>query len=1001
MPRLAHLWQGSLRRQLILAVAGVHALLMSLFIWDVTTRQQQQLLDLQAEQAQAMVHAMATSSAGWLAARDVAGLQEIVEAQRRYPELSFAMLLDLQGLVLAHTDHARVGQYVQDLPDAGIHAVFSRTPQLVDVVTPVMLSGRQVGWGRVGIGQRVASAQLARNTRDGILYALAAIGIGVVFASVMGTRLTAKLYAIRGVSAAVRSGRRDARVPELGPDETGRLGRDFNEMLDVLDSQQTEIRLQSAALEAAANMVMITGLDGRIRWVNPAFSALTGYTKAEALGKRPGDLLRSGQHSAAFYREMWTTILAGNVWRGEFINRRRDGSLYPDNTTIAPLKDSRGTVTNFIAIKEDITARRQAEKALRDSEEKYRTLIQKLQSGVVVHTADTRIVTCNPVAQTLLGLTEAQLLGKTAIDPDWHFFREDGTTLAPKEYPVSRVLATRQPLRNLVLGVHRPRDNRELWVMVNANPVLDQSGAIAEIIVTFIDITEHKRAEEALRESEQRFRQVTENIDEVFWLTDAEKKQMIYISPAYHRVWGRTCESLYADPLSWLEAVHTEDQERVRNAMQSQQTAGTYNLEYRILRTDGEQRWIHDRAFPIKDADGQVRRIAGVAEDISEAKRLERQFLHAQRMEAIGTLAGGVAHDLNNILAPILMSTSLLRDKLADPHDREILTMVEQGAQRGASIVRQLLTFSRGIEGTKVSVQPRHLLKEMAQIMHETFPRNIVIQERLSTELRNVVADATQLHQVLMNLCVNARDAMPRGGTLTLEGSNIELSEAEVRNHAPAKPGPYVMIIVSDTGHGIPSAIIDRIFDPFFTTKGVGHGTGLGLPTVMGIVKSHGGFLSVYSEPDRGSVFKVFLPADREGVEAQPAILAESEPAGHNELILVVDDEMMICETISRILVKQGYRVITAGNGVEALRLFVQHRASIRLVLTDVMMPVMGGVELIQSLRRLEPAIRIVASSGLDQGSRRPELMALGVREILSKPFVALQLLQTVERALA
>jgi PAS domain S-box-containing protein len=418
-------------------------------------------------------------------------------------------------------------------------------------------------------------------------------------------------------------------------------------------------------------------------------------------------------------------------------------------------------------------------------------------------------------------------------------------------------------------------------------------------------------------------------------------------------------------------------------------------------RPDGRRQDILTTKLPRRDSSGKIIGLVGTGRDITERKLLEEKFLRTQRLEAIGTLAGGVAHDLNNILAPMLMAAGLLKDKLHDKHDREILTMVEQGAQRGASIIGQLLTFSRGIEGARVSVQLRHLIKEIVQLMRETFPRNITFEEKSTGELWSVVADATQLHQVLVNLCVNARDAMPDGGKLTLEAGNIELSEADVKDTPSAKPGPYIVVKVADTGHGIPPAIINRIFDPFFTTKAIGKGTGLGLSTVVGIVKSHGGFITVYSEPGRGTVFNVYLPASRETPPVPPDTLKAAAPAGHNELILVVDDEALICETIRHTLQRQNYRVLTAVNGEEAIRLFVQHHGAVQLVVTDVMMPVMGGVELIQSLRVLQPGIRIVASSGLDQEERRAELVAAGIKEILGKPYAPAQLLLAVARALA
>jgi signal transduction histidine kinase/ActR/RegA family two-component response regulator len=435
-------------------------------------------------------------------------------------------------------------------------------------------------------------------------------------------------------------------------------------------------------------------------------------------------------------------------------------------------------------------------------------------------------------------------------------------------------------------------------------------------------------------------------------------------------------------------------------AAMTKQTAGTYDETYRVVRPDGTIRWVRDRAFPIRDEQGVMRRVVGVAEDISERKKLEEQFLRAQRLEAIGTLSSGIAHDLNNILAPMLMVGALLQDKLSDPHDLTLLEMVEQGAQRGAGIIKQLLTFSRGIGGDRGIVQLRHLVKEMAGIMRETFPREIAIVEVADAELWPVVADATQLHQVLMNLCVNARDAMPGGGALRLAADNVQLGETEAGLHAEAKPGRYAVLTVADSGHGIPREIISRIFEPFFTTKEIGKGTGLGLSTAVGIVRSHGGFVVVDSEPGRGTKFRVFLPAAEGADRAAPTSVADHSPGGKQELILVVDDEPAIRATLRHLLERHHYAVLTAAHGLEALEALQRERENVRLILTDVMMPVMGGIPLIRAAQALVPTVKIVATTGLDDQGRRAELGALGVAEILMKPFNTPEILAALRRHL-
>ena len=513
-------------------------------------------------------------------------------------------------------------------------------------------------------------------------------------------------------------------------------------------------------------------------------------------------------------------------------------------------------------------------------------------------------------------------------------------------------------------------------------------------------IEDQRRTEIALRSSEERFRQIAENISEVFWMTDVVKQRVLYISPGYEKIWGRTCASLYANPLSWVESIHEEDRSRVTAAATTRQVLGTYDETYRVIRPDGSLRWIHDRAFPVREAAGVVSRVVGVAEDITEQRVMERQFLQAQRLEAIGTLAGGIAHDLNNILAPMLMVAPLLKDRLPDPREIELITMIEQGARRGANIIRQLLTFSRGIEGERGPVQARYLLKEMAAIIRETFPREITVREQIPPDLWPILADATQIHQVLMNLCVNARDAMRHGGTLSLAARNVMLGEADLLPHPKSRPGPYLRLEIADTGEGIPREHLDRIFEPFFTTKEIGRGTGLGLSTVIGIVKSHGGFVAVASEVGRGSAFTVCLPAAVGAAEGEMPSPTARE-LGQNELILVVDDEAPVLRAISLALEAHNYRVLTAHDGREALAVFAQHREGIRLVVTDIMMPGMSGVALIRALRALEPGLRIIAASGLHDQDRRDELALLGVTAILAKPCGQTELSSAVRKELA
>jgi PAS domain S-box-containing protein len=632
-----------------------------------------------------------------------------------------------------------------------------------------------------------------------------------------------------------------------------------------------------------------------------------------------------------------------------------------------------------------------AAQALVIAEAKFRGLFENSVTGIYQTSPDGRLLAANPALARIAGYESPEAMIAAVGN------------LAEQVYvdPVDRARFQQQiQAHGVVQGfearMRRP-DGTPFWISSNAWLARDRDGRVC-YEGELEDITARKLAGQQLRESEERFRQLAENINEVFWITDVTKEQIIYISPAYETVWGRPREDLYRSSQAWVQSIHREDQTRVLEAVRQKQPQGTYDETYRILRPDGTVRWIHDKAFPVRSDDGTVQRIVGVAEDITEARLLEEKFLRAQRLEAVGSLASGVAHDMNNILAPMLMAAGLLKGKLHEQRDRDILTMVEHSAQRGAGIIGQLLTFSRGTEGARVAIQASHLLKEMRHLMQETFPRHLEIECDCPKDLWSVLADATQLHQVLMNLCVNARDAMAAGGRLTVRARNIQLAADEAARQL-VQAGPYVEITVTDTGHGIPAEIVGRIFDPFFTTKEAGKGTGLGLATVASIVKSHQGILDVESEPGTGSTFRVRLPAVvASALEPEPVLHAS--PIGRQQLILIVDDEKPIREALRAVLEKHSYRVLAAENGEEAIRLFIPQRAAVRLVLTDMMMPGMGGLALIRSLRVVEPALPVIACSGLGLEENQQNLEALGVTETLAKPFTPAHLLDAIGRVL-
>lgn len=386
--------------------------------------------------------------------------------------------------------------------------------------------------------------------------------------------------------------------------------------------------------------------------------------------------------------------------------------------------------------------------------------------------------------------------------------------------------------------------------------------------------------------------------------------------------------------------------------------------------------------------------------DVTEQKRTEEHLLRSQRMESIGTLAGGIAHDLNNILSPIIMSVDMLQLNELDGETKRWLGVVKENAERGADLVKQVLTFAQGMGGERISVQVKHLIKNLIAVLKDTLPKSINVAYDIDPELWTISADPTQIHQVLMNLCINSRDAMAAGGTLSFTAANLELDENDVRMNIKAAPGKYIVVTVADTGVGISNEIKQRIFDPFFTTKETGKGTGLGLSILLTIVESHGGFVDLYSEPGRGTRFSIFFPVSEVKPEAETRSGKLSVPAGSGELILVVDDEPYILEVAKASLEKLGYRVLTAQDGEAALSVYRSNVGYVTLVLTDMAMPNVDGVTLIRSLREMDPSLTIIAMSGLSTPEQSAALKDFEVTTLLTKPFTAQKLLTVLATSL-
>ena len=531
---------------------------------------------------------------------------------------------------------------------------------------------------------------------------------------------------------------------------------------------------------------------------------------------------------------------------------------------------------------------------------------------------------------------------------------------------------------------NRAKDGSIYWVDTTIVPFLNDRDKPYQYVAIRNDITQRKRAEEQLREQAT----LLDNAQDAILVRDLDDKFLFWNKSA-ERIYGWSAAEVIGRDLK--DIIYKNSLAQFNDAKRAVLSSGEWEGELRQVTRDGKDIVVESRWTLVRDDRAEAKSVLVINTDVTDKRKTEAQFLRAQRMESIGTLASGIAHDFNNLLSPIIMSIQLLQARITDEDGQRLLAMLQTSAERGAGLVKQVLSFARGIEGERITLQPRHLIKEIVKILKDTLPKSIEVEFEASEDLSLVAGDATQLHQVLMNFFVNARDAMPGGGKLTIKADNLTIDDNYARMNLEAKPGRFVLITIADSGMGISPNIINRIFEPFFTTKELGKGTGLGLSTALGIVKSHGGFINVYSEPGRGTQFKIYLPA-AESPFAVGADASASLPLGRGELILVVDDEIAIREITKGTLEAYGYRALTAADGTEAVALYAQHKDEIKAVLTDLMMPYMDGPVTIRALHKLNPNVRIIASSGLAENSRAIE----GAKLFLPKPYTAERLLNAL-----
>ncbi|VVB94351.1 Methyl sulfide methyltransferase-associated sensor [uncultured archaeon] len=778
------------------------------------------------------------------------------------------------------------------------------------------------------------------------------------------------------------------------------------QVADLIEYSQAEKALRESeqrhatTLSSIGDAVIVADVDGRITFMNAVAEALTGWTLVEALAKPVTEVFNiMNEDTRSEVENPVIRVLREGMISGlanHTILVRKDGTEIPIDDNGAPIRDPDGRTTGAVLVFRDITERKRVEEALAHSNKKVSQILESITDGFMAIDNDWRFTYINQRAAANVELEPEDLIGQNI----WDMF----PAIRGTEHEIYYRKAMQQ-YEPQYFEMHGKLTDKSYEIRVYPS---------AEgISVFWQDITERKRIEEALRkahdelelhvqertaelqeankalrESEASYRELTESIDDPFYAMDSDLRYT-YWNKASEALTGISAKDAIGKSLYELfsDVKGTKAEKFYIKSLKMRQPE-RLESEFKL----GDKKFIFEiNSYPTGTG------LSVIAKDITEKKMLEAQLLRAQRMESIGTLAGGIAHDLNNMLTPMMLSLQMLREKFKDESSQKLLAVLEQNTRRGADLIKQVLSFTRGVEGERNHVAAAQLISEIEKIAKVAFPRNIEIITDIKEDLFPISGDATQLHQVIMNLCVNARDAMPEGGTLSISAENSFIDENYVQTHIEARAGSYVVISVSDTGTGIPPRILDRIFDPFFTTKEFGKGTGLGLPTALTIVKSHGGFIDVQSVVGKGTTFKVYLPAalktEKQGVQAQPIELIR----GNGETILIVDDEAPIRETTCTILEDCGYKTIAACDGVEAVLQYTKNRKAIKLVLIDMSMPVMDGPTCIRALLKIDPDIKIIAVSGLIDEEMFSKVER-SVISVLRKPYTAENLLENIHK---
>ena len=711
------------------------------------------------------------------------------------------------------------------------------------------------------------------------------------------------------------------------------------------------VALQTAALQATDNAIVITDAQGRVAWTNAAFARMRGADPAVQKGLRLLDLAAPGDTASL---AMWEALGAGQGWRGECVCVRADATPYHEEMTLTPVRQESGAIRNFIAIKQDITERKIAQAEADVVRERYRLALDAAMLGTVHYDVKANAVSLDARARAHLGVGQGVVTfeeGTRRLAPEGLAQMADAIAHAAPSVGLVHAAS----IEHQVLGF--PDGNH--WVILDAMMHFERQGAathMVEAVATTREVTEIRRAEEALRASEERYRTLVHNIEDVVFSEDLNGT-LTFVSRSIER-FGFSPPSLLGKKL-W-ELVHPDERAKMQHRA-AVQPVQVEEREYRMLDAAGKVHYVQTRVCPLI-RQGQIVGSIGILSDRTIQRETEQRLRVAQRMEAIGMLAGGVAHDFNNLLTVVTAYSQLVKGQVpADSPIHPNLDEIEAAARSGGELTRQLLAFSRKQVLNPEPVALDALVTNLANMLRRLIGENIKLTVKLDGVSLFAMADKGQLEQVIVNLVVNARDAMPRGGGVTITTSHIVMDGARAAR-LRLTPGAYVVLTVGDTGHGIEEALLPRIFEPFFTTKPVGQGTGLGLATVYGIVTQSGGAIDIATKVGEGTTFFVYLP--RQSVARAPSgPSSDPVPRGSGKL-LFVEDEPALRRAVARMLESLGYTVLVAANAAEATELAMVHGTSLRVMVTDVVMPGISGRELAERLTNQIPGLRVLFTSG-------------------------------------